>query len=893
MLPTIFCPNCQAYLGPSTEHCPACGQERTTSTRLPDPGQPLWQAQVSGAALSRPVLAGEHVYFCWGARHASGGVVCLHRYSGKLIWEFHTNHAVEGGLALYGDYLYFGTLGFLGSGAQMYCLRQDDGDLVWQRDLSGGAWSAPLLSEARVYIGTDDGRLHCFDNRDGQPVSQHQPLQLEPGRMWLAWVDECLLAVSQSGQLMAVNPVTLKPHWHQPLHAGQGISSAPTVVGNKVFFGGSGGKLFCLDFRQRQIDLFAEGFKRVVAAPYAANEQLYLGAQDRHVHVFDLGTGLETWKSQEFEHSITASPFVADGLVAVAVNQFGVCLLEAETGEMIWEFQPQGGVKLFSDLLVEDGVVYFGTDTGALYALPWHLGNYAWAAGQREVQERFLEAGSYYAAASWFAPLQECKSFLERAFQAWYQSEHPEWAAYLQESDITSSAEQIAQVYQQAGELLAHKNSALASNLLLTACDWYEEVEDDDTALHCRRMAARLTRAPHIHIKAVTVPRIWQEDNYFTAVFELKNSGQYPARHLRVRFAGDLKSRIWVEIHDMPAKASVEVEVPLMANSPGNMVVEARFKDHQGTDLRTNRRFEIEEVKLFEGMLIEGSVGWLELDDIPGKVIVKGDVGVAKVHVDKGTSQETQEATFEWPELTDAAKTEEQTLIQVRVVNEQVTVPTASWAIFLADEIAIATVAPGRHQRKKYPPLRSKLGERDKPVWKAVLFSASPFRMFYRCGPLRTTEGAQIGVECGLTAEFDERKPFDLWKGILGDREQLNISELADWLQGEILGTLGKWLAGQSEVSLSPGFELRQSVMLSLLEELRETHQRYGICLLEPIWWLNFVIPGREKVDNIREQVYWQQQEGYAKSGSIPCKKCSAAALPEDKYCEQCGEKTQ
>ena len=219
------------------------------------------------------------------------------------------------------------------------------------------------------------------------------------------------------------------------------------------------------------------------------------------------------------------------------------------------------------------------------------------------------------------------------------QSEHPEWAAYLIESDITAPLEAVAQAYQRAGEILSHKKPALAYNLLLTASGWYEEIGDIHSAQRCLRMASRLSRGPHIHINGVTVPRIWQEDNYFTAVFELKNLGHTTAHQLKARFAGDVKTRIWVEIQDMPPGAIAEVEVPLMANTLGNLTVETRFQDSKGTDLRTTRRFEIQEVKPFEGVIIEGSEGWMELKDIPGKVIVKGDVGIIKMGFDKSSPQ--------------------------------------------------------------------------------------------------------------------------------------------------------------------------------------------------------------------------------------------------------------
>jgi outer membrane protein assembly factor BamB len=897
MLPTIFCPQCQAYVGPSTEHCPACGQESQASVQLPEPGQPLWRGQSPGAALARPVVDGERIYFSWGARHASGGVVCLDRHNGEEIWSFQTSHAVEGGLSKYGEKLYLGTLGFLGGGAKLYCLKREDGKEVWQKDLSGGAWSAPLLSEARVYVGTDDGRLHCIDNRSGEPVSQYQPLQLETGRMWLAWVDGCLLALSQSGQVMAVNPSTMKPLWHQPLDAGWGISSAPTVVGEKVFFGGSGGKVLRLDFRKKKIDIFADGFNRVVASPGVVEGLLFVGAHDHYLHAFDLQTGLEKWKGQEFAHAIAASTFAADDLVAVAVNQCGVCLLDAGTGDQIWEFRPPEDVKLFSDVIIDSGVIYFGTDNGALCALPWHLGQYEWAADYLQTRAEYFSAAiCYVVAAHLIIDLSRREHFLDQAEVCWDKSGEPEWAAFMWEG--LGRERKAAQAYCRAAEARRGQDK-LAAEYYYRASRLYWRLGEQEKADQCLLEAATLGKWPRIRLFEWNNPQMVQGKPGRVS-FRAENFGYGDAKNLYFTLGGSLLQPVDCKVlQPMPPDSYFEMTLDIIPTRiKSDLKVEIQYVEDENrkvpftATLDPPMQIEAKKRKIVEvGDIVGGKLRVVNNSNEEVEIKV-GDQVMSEVEIifcDDEDSPDENLPNFVWPEFPRDKQVEEQSLIQVRVVNEQITVPSASWAIFLADEAAIATVAPGRHQRKKYPPLRSKLGESHKPVWKAVIFSGSPFRLFYRWGPLRTQEGAQIGVECGLTAEFDERKPFDLWKGILGDREQLDTTQLAAWLQGQVKGTLEKWLASQAEESLSPGFAHRESVMLNLLEELRETHDGYGICLIEPIWWLNFVNPKRNQLDDLREKIYWQKMEQAVNLEQNTCPGCGAIVITEGKYCDQCG----
>ena len=634
MLPEIFCPNCQTYLLPSTAQC-ACGWRRAISP--PTPGEALWQAKIPGPA-QHVVFADDLAIFTWGQRRAAkGGLAAFHAHTGQLTWAFETAHAVIGSITPFNGRLYFATLGFMGGEARLYCIESSTGEEIWSSAVSGGVWGQPLLREACIYLGSDDGRVSAFDLASGQPLA-NPVMQLPKGRVWLAQVDDLLIGLSQTGQVMAYNLARFAKAWRQPLDTGSPIASRPVVAGNQIFFGAEDGRLLALEARQRSLETFAQGSPPVIAPPAITDSRVYLGGRDHHLRAFERKSGLELWCSQEFAHSISVSPVVWENWVGVCVNQKGFYLLDQQDGSLVWKFELGGGVKLFSPPGVHQSLFYLGTDTGQIYALPWHLGRYAWAAEQRQVQKRDLDAGSYYVAAGWNAPLQESKDYFEKAINAWYQSDHPEWVAYLLENDITASPERCAQAYQRAGELVSHRHSALAKNLLLTAAEWYEEIEDEVSARHCRRMASRSTRGPHIQIKPVSVPGIWQEDQYLTTIVELKNRGDQIARQVWVRFAGDVKNRVWVEIADMPPKACIEVEVPLMAHSLGNLVIETRFQDHEAIQLRTSRRFEIQDVKPFEGILIEGSVAWMELKDIPGKVIVRGDVAILKAGVENSAT---------------------------------------------------------------------------------------------------------------------------------------------------------------------------------------------------------------------------------------------------------------
>jgi hypothetical protein len=78
---------------------------------------------------------------------------------------------------------------------------------------------------------------------------------------------------------------------------------------------------------------------------------------------------------------------VADGAVYFGTWGGALCALDTKTGNETWRFQAGSGMILSSPW-VADGVLYFGSDDGSVYALAGHgkaVGNAAHAAAKRAV----------------------------------------------------------------------------------------------------------------------------------------------------------------------------------------------------------------------------------------------------------------------------------------------------------------------------------------------------------------------------------------------------------------------------------------------------------------------------------------------------------------------------
>ncbi len=858
-----FCPKCRTFLPPGHKACPRCGEPILPEAYRPLPGQPLWQARLGFPV--KGALAGDDLVIFWGGkRSVSGALAALERHTSAVRWKVAVPHAVEGGVTFKDGRLFFGTTGFFEDGA-LLCVDARGGHVCWEQNLPSGVWSAPWVEGGQGLVGLRNGELRSFNLGTGD-ISAPVFAFRQPGRVWLAAASWWIVALSGSGEIMALDERTLRPAWPRSLDVRDRVTSPPLTVGEKVFFGTEKGALFVLDVRHRRTREFVSGLGKVKAAPQTDGSLLLVGDTAHVLHAFDLASGRKgRWHNDTFEHRIVTQPAVEDGLVAVTANGGEVVLLEAESGTAVWRYPlwvpPHG--DLLSQPLFDGGVVYVGAYDGRVVALPWHLGNYAWAGQWLEAREKCLEAGHAYALVWSGAQPAVKKQWLDKAVRCWLQSEHSEWAAYLLESDLDAEPEQIAVSYEQAGTYLAHQRPRQAVDFLLEAVRWYTEAGQEGLAKRCRRKASRLTRGPHLHITPVSIPTTWQQEVAFAVVIQVQNLGESPARDIRMRFSGALHVSVKVPFQELLPGRWAEVEVPLALHQSGRLVlvVEAFYQNKGGQEFSTSQRFEIE-VNPFEGIVIEkdAMVGLLSLDELPKQVIIRGDVGTFRVKPEPLTRQVQTEVTFTRPEPPAGLFGESRELIRVVTIEDAYfTVPAGYWAIFLADEAAIGRFSPGRYERKTFSPLRGKW-RAPRPVWKAVLFTAASFRLAYRLGPFRTKEGVRVGVECGLTVVFDQSRPYETWQGILGHKDILTTKDLAAWMKEEISGVVEAWVAQQSEAALSPAFAHREEVVLTLQELLRETAVHFGVQVVDPMYYLNFINPQREKVDNLREAVYWQEE---------------------------------
>lgn len=134
-----------------------------------DTGQRLWAQNEAYSILGAPVIAGGHVFFVTVEGYVSKTVARAASLSdGELLWERTLGGVVDSAPALILRSLEFeGDLSDAGlcfgcHDGRLYVLNAETGQVVGVESLAQKVYSSPAVVDGRVYIGANDGRLHCL-----------------------------------------------------------------------------------------------------------------------------------------------------------------------------------------------------------------------------------------------------------------------------------------------------------------------------------------------------------------------------------------------------------------------------------------------------------------------------------------------------------------------------------------------------------------------------------------------------------------------------------------------------------------------------------------------------------------------------------------------------------
>jgi outer membrane protein assembly factor BamB len=191
---------------------------------------------------------------------------------------------------------------------------------------------------------------------------------------------------SSEGNFRALDLASGKPVWQFDGLAGF-VETKPLVYDGKVIFGAWDQYLYALDAKTGKLAWKWKGDKPgtllspAACWPIAANGKIFIVAPDRKMTALDARTGEQLWRTGDYvvRESIGLSQDQTRFYVRAMNDFFYAFSTSAARPEKVWELNAGFGYDINSAMLVEkDGVLFYGTKNGLLFALDAKTGAIKW-----------------------------------------------------------------------------------------------------------------------------------------------------------------------------------------------------------------------------------------------------------------------------------------------------------------------------------------------------------------------------------------------------------------------------------------------------------------------------------------------------------------------------------
>ena len=327
------------------------------TTTLPDDPKPLWEFRALDSFFAATAAISEGMVYIGDADRRFYAIdldTGRKRWSHDVELGFLGSAAVRDGRVLVGD-----------SDGIFYCFEANSGELLWKQETGGEINSSPNFYKESVLIGSQNGSLYRFRLRDGSIVWEYTieasgGIQCSPTLAGNhAFVCGC------DGKLHVIDIETGSTT--ETIDIGDPTLSTPAILGDDVYFGTEGAKLFGVNWREQRIEWTYENPRRRISyrsSPAVTDRGVVIGGRNQLVEFIDRESGKLSW-SFPTKGRIDSSPVIVGKRVFVGSNDGRLYGLDLKNGNLVWSYD--GGAGFIASPAVAAGRLVIGNDDGVLY----------------------------------------------------------------------------------------------------------------------------------------------------------------------------------------------------------------------------------------------------------------------------------------------------------------------------------------------------------------------------------------------------------------------------------------------------------------------------------------------------------------------------------------------
>lgn len=297
----------------------------------------------------------------------------------KVRWSVSSGTTIASTPAVWKDFV------VVGNGAGIVsCYRLSDGKLLWKQKTGATVYSSPAAADGKVVVGSSDRNIYCYDIKSGALVWKHKtgaPVVAAPviadGIVTIGGSDNVFRSLElKSGSL----------RWEYNGLNGF-VETKPLLYQDKVIFGAWDTYLYALHAGDGSLAWkWSNGNSGPLLSPAAvwpvgSSGKVFIAAPDRFLSAIDARTGSTVWRTKRYQVRETV------GLSEDGARVYARCMTDtviafsptADTFKPLWVQHCGYGYDIDPSMPMEkEGVVFFGTKNGLIFALDGASGAILW-----------------------------------------------------------------------------------------------------------------------------------------------------------------------------------------------------------------------------------------------------------------------------------------------------------------------------------------------------------------------------------------------------------------------------------------------------------------------------------------------------------------------------------
>ena len=252
---------------------------------------------------------------------------------------------------------------------------------VTAEDGSQLKYTVVVKCRGAVFFGTNENRFFALDAGTGSLIwkdSVAGMFETYPGGFQYnipQLVNGIIYAANTSGIIFGFDPATgaIKSQF-QP---GGPIATTPAIADGTLFFGSDDHNFYAVDLATGSMKWSVPTGWPTDSGPTVSDGIVYFGAY--YLYALDAATGAEKWKFFLNPATIMAAPLVDNGVVYIGSENDSLYALDAATGNMKWSAKADNTLAQ-STPSISNGSLFVGAESGSLFAFDVATGTQQWKA---------------------------------------------------------------------------------------------------------------------------------------------------------------------------------------------------------------------------------------------------------------------------------------------------------------------------------------------------------------------------------------------------------------------------------------------------------------------------------------------------------------------------------